>query len=249
MLRGCPTRRSQRAQSMVEFAIVVPLFLLLLFAVIDFTRLLSTYASLVNGGRELTRAAAISSRGWGDAASAFTNLTVFGGGTTATTSAITLSPDTGSASCTLSATGCTFNLGATCTTDGVCSTTLNLTAASAGATASSGATISTSGGYLAPRALGIDATATGDLIVLSALVVTGHDVVTGGTIQICNLPLQSTCATHLAGAGQGGGFVEADVIYHFKFNPLFQNRLAGITDVWFMRPFSILTTTARTYLE
>ena len=46
-----------RAQSLVEFAVVVPLFLLLLFALIDFSRLLFTYVSLSNGAREMARVA------------------------------------------------------------------------------------------------------------------------------------------------------------------------------------------------
>ncbi len=46
--------RRERAQSVLEFALVVPLFLLLIFGLIDFARLLFTYASLSNGAREMT---------------------------------------------------------------------------------------------------------------------------------------------------------------------------------------------------
>ena len=66
-----------RAQALVEFAIVVPLFLLLLFALIDFSRLLFTYVSLSNGTREMARVAAVTT-GWSNAAviSAFKNATI-----------------------------------------------------------------------------------------------------------------------------------------------------------------------------
>jgi hypothetical protein len=46
-----------------------------------------------------------------------------------------------------------------------------------------------------------------------------------------------------------GGFVEVQVTYSFQFNPLFQNRLAGVVDVSFMRPSAQVTTTARAYVE
>jgi Flp pilus assembly protein TadG len=45
------------------------------------------------------------------------------------------------------------------------------------------------------------------------------------------------------------GFVEVQVSYTFQFNPLFQNRLSGITDVSFMNPTALVTTTARAYVE
>ncbi len=49
----------RRAQSLVEFAVVVPIFLLLLFALIDFARLEFSYMSLANAAREMARSAAI----------------------------------------------------------------------------------------------------------------------------------------------------------------------------------------------
>jgi hypothetical protein len=48
-----------RAQTIVEFALVVPLFLLILFALIDFARLEFSYTSLANAAREMARVAAI----------------------------------------------------------------------------------------------------------------------------------------------------------------------------------------------
>lgn len=52
--------RRGRGQSLVEFAVVVPLFLLLVFGLIDVARLAFTYVSLSNGARELARSASIS---------------------------------------------------------------------------------------------------------------------------------------------------------------------------------------------
>ena len=64
-----------RAQSMVEFAVVLPAFLLLLFALIDFGRLVFTYVSLSNGAREMARTAAIS-QSWNNGAAAASNASI-----------------------------------------------------------------------------------------------------------------------------------------------------------------------------
>jgi Flp pilus assembly protein TadG len=70
------TRRSRsRAQSVLEFALVVPLFMLLLFALIDFARLAFTYVSLSNGAREMARTAAISQT-WNNGATAASNASI-----------------------------------------------------------------------------------------------------------------------------------------------------------------------------
>jgi Flp pilus assembly protein TadG len=79
---------------MVEFALVLPLFLLLMFALIDFSRLLFTYASVSNGTRELARSASISN-GWNSAAGAaaiqaFNNTTIIAGGVNASTDTVTV---------------------------------------------------------------------------------------------------------------------------------------------------------------
>jgi hypothetical protein len=63
----------------------------------------------------------------------------------------------------------------------------------------------------------------------------------------CSLPLQST--TCALGAPPQDGLVQISVSYTFQFNPLMQNRLAGVVDVSFMRPSVTLTTTARAYVE
>jgi Flp pilus assembly protein TadG len=234
-------RRALRGQSLVEFAIVVPLVLLLLFALIDFSRLLFTYVSLANGARDLSRMAAISTRtsAGSDGIAAFDNLTKMGGSTNPATS-ITLSPSGGgSASCSgLTSSGCTFNL--TYSSD----TALALTAVSP-ATGSGTVNVSSSG-YTAPSALGVSGN--GDFLVLTWL----DAQHTTGAVQICPLgpaPLiQTTCAPSVLNAW-ANGFVQVDVNYTFNFNPLFQNRLASVVDVSFIRQTSQLTTSARTYLE
>jgi TadE-like protein len=64
VLGACTSRaRSQRSQSMVEFALVAPLLLLLLFGIVDFGRVIYTYMTLsqaVNeGARVAIRASAL----------------------------------------------------------------------------------------------------------------------------------------------------------------------------------------------
>lgn len=54
-----PSRR-QRAQAMVEFALVLPLLLLLLYGIVEFGRLIFMYASLVTASREGARYGAAS---------------------------------------------------------------------------------------------------------------------------------------------------------------------------------------------
>jgi Flp pilus assembly protein TadG len=70
-------KQRSAAQSLVEFAVVVPVFLLLLFALIDFSRLLFTYVSLSNATREMARTAAVTT-GWSSSAaiSAFKNTAI-----------------------------------------------------------------------------------------------------------------------------------------------------------------------------
>src|SRR5207245_11604621 len=49
--------RSQRSQSMVEFAIVAPLLLLLIFGIVDFGRVIYTYITLNQAVNEAVRVA------------------------------------------------------------------------------------------------------------------------------------------------------------------------------------------------
>jgi len=167
-------------QALVEFALVVPLFLLLVVVVIDFSRLLFTYVSLTHGARELARVAAITSAPSASAVAAFNNYTIIAGAAESTTDRLTITVATQS-----------------CVSD------------------------QRRG---APCALG----------TMSS--------------RICSLPLQASCAMP-SRTSAGGGYVQVDVIHRFTFNPLFQNTLAGVVDVWLGRPFSELTTSSRTYIE
>ena len=54
-----PTKRGQRGQSLVEFAMVLPILTILIFGVIDFSLGLRSYISLTNATREGARYAAV----------------------------------------------------------------------------------------------------------------------------------------------------------------------------------------------
>jgi Flp pilus assembly protein TadG len=181
--------RSQRAQSLVEFALVVPMFLLLVFALIDFSRLLFTYASVASGAREFARELALTTT-WNatDSINAFKYPTIFAGSQIATQDGF--GNQTGDR--------ITVRMG-----DTACARALDL----------------------------------------------GGSCTTTPTSKTCPLPLStSTCDLSTVKPPQGG-FVEVTVNYTFQFNPLFQNRLAGVIDVSFMRPTAAVTTTSRAYAD
>jgi len=58
MKRFC---KSQKGQSLVEFALVIPIFILLLFGIIEFGRLWETMNVLTSAAREGARIAAVTS--------------------------------------------------------------------------------------------------------------------------------------------------------------------------------------------
>ena len=78
-----------------------------------------------------------------------------------------------------------------------------------------------------------------------------------GFIQLCQLPLTAACTLPFpvattppsTRASYSDGFLQVDVGHNFQFNPLFQNRLAGVIDVSFMRPLTLVTTSVRIYGE
>lgn len=162
--------RRDRAQSLVEFALVIPLFLLLLLGLIDFGRLLFSYISLANGSREMARVVAISGTTGSAPIDAFNNLTIIGGA---------MDP-------------------------------------------------------------------TSDSVVMQVYDETGA---AQGTAVTCTLPLSFPACTVPVRSGFHDGWVDVSATYVFHFNPLFQNKLAGVVDVSFLRPISTLTTTVRTYIE
>jgi Flp pilus assembly protein TadG len=51
--------KSEKGQSLVEFALVLPLLVLLLFGIIDFARVFHVYLTMDHAGREAARAASI----------------------------------------------------------------------------------------------------------------------------------------------------------------------------------------------
>ncbi|WML59145.1 TadE/TadG family type IV pilus assembly protein [Neobacillus sp. PS2-9] len=51
--------KSENGQSLVEFALVLPLIVLLLFGIIDFSRIFHVYLTMDHAGREAARAASI----------------------------------------------------------------------------------------------------------------------------------------------------------------------------------------------
>jgi len=91
-------RPRQRAQAIIEFAVVVPLLLLLMLGLLDFSRLLFTYISLSNGAREMARAAVLTTN-WSPTApiDAFNNYTIVAGAQHASTDQMTIT--IGNAAC------------------------------------------------------------------------------------------------------------------------------------------------------
>jgi Flp pilus assembly protein TadG len=178
-------RRGERAQALYEFALVLPLFLLLMFGLIDFSRMLFSYVSIANGARELARSASVST-GFSSsrAVAAFNNATIIAGLQNPLTDSVTIRVVNASCARILDT-----GIG------GPCSSTPALSS---------------------PRSV------------------------------VCSLPLQSTCAVPQPSQG---GFVEVQATYTFQYNPLFQTRLDNVLEVSFMRPTSVLTTTARVYVE
>jgi Flp pilus assembly protein TadG len=51
--------KSEKGQSLVEFALIVPILALLLFGIIDFGRIFHAYLTVDHAGREAARAASI----------------------------------------------------------------------------------------------------------------------------------------------------------------------------------------------
>ena len=170
----------QRGQSIVEFALVLPVFLLLLVGLIDFSRLLFTYVSLSNGTREFARVAAVSTSQSLTAVNAFNNLTLFGGAVDPTTDSLTITAG-----------------------NAACARALDTGTACAGGTS---------------------------------------------TTVTCTLPLNPPGACALPARTQDG-IIQVTATHTFRFNPLFQSSLAGVTHISFIRQITVLTTTVRVFVE
>jgi Flp pilus assembly protein TadG len=233
--------RRPAAQSMVEFALVMPLFLLLLLAFIDFGRLLFTYASVANGSRELARSMTITSNPASSAIAAFNNLTIIGGSVSPAT-VVALAPAAGAGSGSISCTAASSPL---CTIKVTSTTTSTILTSQAGASGSAT--------YTAPSTYQFNPTSTGDFVMMTWLA-PDQLALMQGYIQLCQLPLTAACTfptfpSPTTRQSFTDGFLQADVGYTFQFNPLFQNRLGGVMDVSFMRPTSLVTSSVRTYAE
>jgi Flp pilus assembly protein TadG len=240
--------RRRKAQALPEFAIVMPLLLLMLFALIDFSRLLFTYVSMNNGTRELARVASIT-RPWvfnsnvntTNTVNAFNNLTIFGGPPNGARN-FSFSPGSGTITCSnMTSSGC----GVAVTVNYATSTMSFAPISGGGASGSASRAIS---GTSVPTVPSLGVTADGDYA--GVMLITEGSAASGdvnGAIQICPLPMTTSCAlTNLGMARGGGGLIEVDAAYSFHFNPLFENRLTNVVVVSFMRPLTALTTTTRT---
>jgi len=51
--------KSENGQSLVEFALILPLLVLLLFGIVDFARIFHAYLTIDHAGREAARAASV----------------------------------------------------------------------------------------------------------------------------------------------------------------------------------------------
>ncbi|PLS06927.1 TadE/TadG family type IV pilus assembly protein [Neobacillus cucumis] len=51
--------KSEKGQALVEFALILPLLIILLFGIIDFSRILHAYLTIDHAGREAAREASI----------------------------------------------------------------------------------------------------------------------------------------------------------------------------------------------
>jgi Flp pilus assembly protein TadG len=238
----------RQAQTLPEFAIVVPLFLLLLFGLIDFSRMLFTYISITNGARELTRVVTITGPWVANHAldttktvAAFNNLTVLAGPAVGVQN-FSLSPGSGTTSCaSISSSGCGLALSVDYTNHLITFSPL------AGQGASGTATY-TMAGSAVPSLPSYGVSADGDYASV-LMIEEGNSIgpTAAGFLQICPLPMTSNCVLPNLGMWNGGGgTVEVDTSYTFHYSPLFENKLGSVVNVSFLRPLTVLTTTTRT---
>jgi Flp pilus assembly protein TadG len=75
---------------MVEFALVLPLFLVLMLALVDASRMLFTYVSMTNATREMARTASFSGSSNTDAINIFRNTFIILGGVDGATDTVTV---------------------------------------------------------------------------------------------------------------------------------------------------------------
>ncbi|MCA1645251.1 MAG: pilus assembly protein [Chloroflexi bacterium] len=241
----------RRGQALPEFAIVVPLFLLLLFGLIDFSRMLFTYMSITNGAREMARVVAITGP-WVATQSAcntcvtttvnaFNNLTILASPAVGVKN-FSLSPGSGTISCaSMSSSGCGLKVAIDYANLRIAFTPL----AGQGGTGSATYTMASTA---VPSLSKYGVSADGDYATVLMISEGSSIGSTGdGYLQICPLPMTTSCAlTNLNMELGGGGIVEVDTSYTFHYSALFENRLSGLIDASFTRALTVLTTTTRT---
>jgi len=238
----------RKGQTLPEFAIVVPLFLLLVFGLIDFSRMLFTYMSITNGAREMARVVAITGP-WvhnhaldtTNTINAFNNMTFLAGPVT-TMNNFSLSPTSGTISCSsISSSGCGVALN-------IDYANLKITFSPIAGQGASGSATYTLANTSVPSLPTFGISADGDYATI-LMIEEGNSTGTSaaGFLQICPLPMTSTCGlTNLTMWDGGGGTIEIDTSYTFHYSPLFENKLSGIIDTSFTRALTVLTTTTRT---
>jgi Flp pilus assembly protein TadG len=233
----------QRGQSLVEFALVVPLFLLLMLGVIDFSRLLFTYVSVTNGARELARSVTITGNSLSTVVSAFNNLTIIGG-PLSPASSVTFAPTAGAGSGAISCNG-----SASPSSDPLCVIKVTTLSSGGGITLTNQAAASGSATY-SDTSYKFGPTGNGDFVTLMWLARDQNGSLQG-LIEVCRLPYTTSCtfAAGLTRSAYTDGQLQVDVQYVFQHNPLFQNRLAGVMDAGILRPTTLVTTSVRTYAE
>jgi hypothetical protein len=242
--------RRRQGQAIPEFAIVVPLFLLLLFGLIDFSRMLFTYMSITNGAREMARVITITNP-WvknhaldtTNTVNAFNNLTVLAGpAVSAHTFTLTPPPGPGTPiTCSsMSSSGCGILVGADYANH-------SITFSPIAGQGASGTAVYAMSGTTIPSLPSYSVTADGDYATV-LMIEEGNStgLTAAGFLQICPLPVTSSCVlTNLQMWNGGGGTIEVDTSYTFHYSPLFENKLSGLIDVSFTRALTVLTTTTR----
>ncbi len=245
----------------------MPILMLIVFALIDFSRVLFTYVSLTNGSREIARTVSLSGA-WRNQLAAtdtttivnsFNNLSIFAGAPSGVQN-FSLSPGSGTISCSsISSSGCGIhfnvawnNIAPNCgTSPSLAPPCITFDEVGIGGGAATGTAITAFTGSAMPLLSAFNVTADGDYVAIIQLLegVSGSPS-TNGYLQVCPMPVTTSCALgNLYIWDGGGGMVEVDTSYTFHYNPLFQNKLTGVIDVSFMRSISVLTTTTRTTSE
>ena len=226
VLRPTPSR--ERSQALLEFALVVPLFLLVMFAVIDFARLEFSYISLANGAREMARVAAISTSSSDTVVDSFNNLVLISSDWNGlnTNDSVTITVADRCAAALAVAIPCTIE-----NPPGV----INVVPGTTNAVTC----------ILTP----VHPSLVGPNAPIHGLMRLAEGAGPPTSPPVGGYACTGFSRSDASGASLHGGTVEVLATYRFTFSPLFQNRLTGMIDASFMQQFATLSTTARAYIE